>query len=143
MQIVDQRLLRRTSAAGIPLDGPLVDHDGKSEPRMGLGLRHDLQRRLIQRIPGSIPIEDHTIDSTAHHVINLIGNFGGVGRVISDVHMVRLSEPQDHVGVNLRRIARIKQVVNVDLADISCAEVAIRKAGERIRGAGVIGGLGG
>ena len=142
LQIIGKSLLRRTSAAGIPFDGSLVDHDGKSESGMGLGRCHNLQRRLIQGIARSIPIEDYAIDSAAHHVVNLICDFGGIGRVVTNVHVVRLPEPQFHVGEDLCRRAGIKQSVDVNLAHISRAEVAVGQRRKCIRGACVVGSLG-
>ena len=47
LQVAFQRMLRRTTRAGIPLDRSLIDHDRKSKARMGLRLCHHQLRRLV------------------------------------------------------------------------------------------------
>lgn len=93
LKIVHQCLLWRTSLARIPLNRSLVDHDRKGEPGMRFRLRHDLKSGLIQRISRTIPVENYAVNSTAHHVIDLALHLVGVGGVVANVHMVRLSEP--------------------------------------------------
>lgn len=126
LQVIHQCLLRRATAAGIPLDRSLVDHDREGETGMGFGLCHDLQSGLIQSIARSIPVEDHAIDAPVDHVVNLALNFGGIGGVVADVHVVRLAEPEDHVGINFRSRTGVKQRVDINLAHIPGAEIAIR-----------------
>ena len=92
---------------------------------MSFGLRHDLERGLIDGIAGAIPIENHTIDSAADHVIDLIFHLSRIGRVVPDIHMARLPEPQNHVGVDLGRRAGIEQRMHIDFADVAGAQVAV------------------
>lgn len=125
LQIVHQSLLRRAARAGIPFDGPLIDHDRESEARMSFSLCHDLERGLIDGITRTVPIEDHAIDSAADHVINLVFHLCRTGRVVADIHMVRLAEPENHVGVDLSCRTRIQQGMHIDLADVSGTQVAI------------------
>jgi hypothetical protein len=74
LQIAHQRLLRRTTRAGIPLNRPLINHDRESKARMALCLRHHQLRCLVDGIPRPIPIDDYSIDAAADHVINLTLN---------------------------------------------------------------------
>ena len=61
-----------------------------------------------------------------------------VGGAVADTHVVRLSEPDHHVSVDLACGSRIQQVVNIDLAYISGATVAVGLAPEAAAGAGVV-----
>jgi len=88
LKLTDQRLLRRAASARVPLDRTLVDHDRKSKARMLFRLRHHQLRGLIRRTVRTIPIDDHAIDASADHVINLPGDLPRVGRAITDIHMV-------------------------------------------------------
>jgi hypothetical protein len=87
LQIAYQRLLRRTTRAGIPLDRSLIDHDRKSKTRMALRLRHHHLRRLVHRIPRPIPINDYSIDAAADHIINLALHLRRVRRAVANIHV--------------------------------------------------------
>lgn len=143
LQVAHQRLLRRAAGAGIPLDCPLIDHDRESEAGMSFGLRHDLERGLIDGITRTVPIENHAIDSAADHVIDLILDLRRTGRVVADIHMARLPEPENHVGIDFGCRTRIEQRVHIDLADVSGSQVAIRQSAEAVGRTGVVGSLGG
>ena len=110
---------------------------------MIFGLRHYQLRALVDRIVGAVPINDHAINAAADHVINLALDLCGIGRAVANIHVVRPSEPQQQMGINFRRRTRIQQRVNVDLAHIARAPVAIRLAREIVRCTGVIGSLSG
>jgi hypothetical protein len=123
------------------LNGTLVDHDGKRESGMGFGCGHDQLRSLIDGVAGTVPINDHAIDAAAHHVIHLRLSLSGVGGTVADIHVVGLAEPHDHVGINFRCCAGIEQRVNVDLAYVSRALIAVRLSRKSVGGAGVVRGL--
>jgi hypothetical protein len=110
---------------------------------MRLGLRHNLECRLIHGIAWPIPVENHSVDTAADHVVDLGRNFCRIGGVVSDVHVVRLAEPENHVRINLRGRARVEQRVNIHLAHISGAEIAVRQGRKTVRRACVVGGLSG
>ncbi len=119
----------------------MVDHDRKCKAGMLLGLLHDQLCGLIHGITWPVPIDDHAVDTAAHHVVNLASDLIRVGRAVADVHMVRLPEPHHQMGVDLGARAGIKQRMDVDLADVSRAAVSIRLCLKRIRCARIIGGL--
>jgi len=102
LQLLDQRLLRRAPGAGIPLDGALVDHDGKCKAWMIFSLGHYELSSLIDRITGTIPINDHAGYAAADHVRHLALDLRRIGRTVADIHVVILSEPEHQVGVYLR-----------------------------------------
>ena len=142
LQIADQGLLRRASRTGIPLDRTLIDHDRECKSGMALRLRHHQLCRLIDGIVLSVPIDNHSIDSAAHHVVNLTFHLRRVRGAVTYVHVVRSSEPQEQMGINFRRRSRIKQGVNVNLAYVSRAPVVIRLSRKAICRTGVVGSLG-
>ena len=142
LQIADQGLLRRTSRTGVPLDRSLIDHDRECESGMALRLRHHQLCRLIDGIVLSVPIDDHSIDSTAHHVVNLTLHLRRIRGAVAYIHVVRSPEPQQQMGINLRRRPRVKQSVNVNLAYVSRASIVIRLSRKAICRASVVGSLG-
>ena len=75
---------------------------------MIFGLRHYQLSGLVDCIIGSVPVDNHAIDTTAHHVVNLAFDLRSIGRTVPDVHMVRASEPEHKMSVNFRRGAGIK-----------------------------------
>ena len=113
----------------------------KVKPGWLLSLRHHQLRGLIHRVVRPVPVDDDAIDAAADHVRNLALDLRRVGGAVADIHVVRLAEPQQQVSVDLRRRAGIKQRVNVDLADIPRAAIAIRLGRETVGRAGVVGGL--
>jgi hypothetical protein len=108
LQLTDQRLLRRATGARVPLDGPGIDHDGKGEAGMGFRFRHDQLCGLINGIVGAIPVNDYAVDAAANHVLDLEVDLRRVGRTVSHIHVVRLSEPKQQMRINLRRRSRIE-----------------------------------
>lgn len=104
-------------------------------------LGHDELCRLVDSVVGTVPIDDYAIDAAADHVINLALYLGRIGGTIADIHVVGLSEPEEQVSVNLGRGSPVKQRMNIHLADVSGASVAIGLTGESIGGACVIRGL--
>ena len=141
LKLTDQRLLRGASLAGIYFDRALVDHDRKSEAGMFFRLRHHQLGCLIRRSARTVPVDDHAVDAAADHVVDLAFHLAGVGRAVTDVHVVRASEPDHQVSVDLGRVAGIKQRMNVRLADIPGATVAIGLRDKTVGRAGVIGSL--
>jgi hypothetical protein len=141
LQIADQRLLRRTSRAGIPLDRSLIDHDGERKSGMSLGLRHHQLRRLINRVVLSEPIDNHAIDPAADHVIDLTLHLRRVRGTVADVHVIRSAEPQHQMGIDFRARSRIQQRMHVHLADVSRAAITIGLSGEIVGCARIISGL--
>lgn len=87
LQLIDQYLLRRAAWAGIPCDGPLIDHNGKSETRMILGFSHDKLGCLIGGTVRTVPINDYAIDTAADHVCDLAFDLCGIRRAVADIHM--------------------------------------------------------
>jgi hypothetical protein len=98
--------------------------------------RHHQLRGLVFGIIGAVPVDDHAIDAAADHVIDLIRHLCRVGGAIADVHVVRLPKPDHQVSIDLGGRSRIKQGVNIDLADVPGAAVPVslwRKATGRAR----------
>lgn len=110
---------------------------------MIFSLGHHQLGALVDRIVRPVPVNDHAIDATADHIINLPLDLRGIGGAVADIHVVRPSEPQQQMGINFRRRARIQQRVNVNLAHIARASVGVRLSRKTIRCTGVIGGLSG
>ena len=88
---------------------------------MTFGFRHDQFGGLIDAVVLAIPIDDDAIDPAADHVGNLIMDLIGICRAVPDVHVVRSTEPQQEMSVNLGGRSRIEQGVDVDLAHIASA----------------------
>jgi hypothetical protein len=101
-------------------------------------LRHDELRGLIDGVVGSVPVDDDSIDSPADHVINLGVNLRRIGGAVADIHVIRLSEPQKQVGVDLGCSSGVEQGMNVDLADISRTQIAVGLRRKTIRCAGIV-----
>ncbi len=141
LQVGHKRLLRRTPGARIPLDRSLIDHDRECEPRMAFCRRHYQLCGLIDGISRPVPVDNHAVNSAAHHIVNLALHLRRIGLAIADVHVVRLPEPQNHVRINFSRRARIKQGVNINLADISRASIVIGLRRKAVCRAGVVGSL--
>src|ERR1700722_4684810 len=96
-----QRLLRSTPRAGIPQDRPVIDHDRESKAGMSLGLRHKQFRSLIDGVVGTVPGNDHTVDSAADHVLHLALNLCRIRGTVPDIDMARMSPPHPEGSVNL------------------------------------------
>jgi hypothetical protein len=126
LHLTNQGLLRRATGARIPLDSALIDHQGECKARVSLSFGHDRLRSLINRVVGTVPVNDYAIDSPADHVVDLALDLPGVGGVVANIHMLGASEPQKHMGINLGCGAGIKQRVDIDLTYISRAAIAIR-----------------
>lgn len=60
---------------------------------MLLRLRHHELCCLINAVVGAVPVDNHSIDSTADHVGNLTVNLHRVCRTVTDIHVIRWSEP--------------------------------------------------
>ena len=103
LHLCDQSLLRRAPRTRIPMDRTLIHHDREREAWMCLGFRHHELGRLVDTVVGSVPVNDYAVDSPADHVCNLPVNLRRVRRTVSDVHMVRSTEPEHEVRVYLRR----------------------------------------
>ena len=138
LQLADQRLLRRTPRARIPLDRALVDHDCEGEAGMRLRFRHDELGGLVDAVVRAVPVDHDAVDSPADHVRDLTMNLGRVRGTIADAHVVRSAKPQQQVSVNLGCRAGIQQRVHINLAHIARARIAIRLTDKAIDGAGVI-----
>ncbi len=109
---------------------------------MSFSRRHHELRSLIDGISGTVPIDYDAVDAPADHVVYLIIDLSCVVGIVADVHMVRAAEPKHKVRVDLGSRAGIEQRMNVNLADVSRAVVAIGLGKKAIRGAGIVGGLG-
>ncbi len=143
LQFTDQCLLRRTSGTGGLSNGTLVDHDRKRESGMGLGFCHDEFRRLVLVIIWTIPIDDDAIDTATDHVGDLAVDLCCIGGTVADIHVVRPAEPNHEMSVDLGACARIEQRVNVDLAHVGGAGIAIGLADKAVGCASIVRRLGG
>lgn len=141
MQLIDQRLLGRAAGTGIPLDRALIDHDREREAGMALGLRHYKLCRLIDAVVRTVPVENDAVDAPADHVRDLLVHLSGIGGTVTNIRVVRPTEPQHEVSIDLAGRARIKQGMYVDLAYIPGTRIAISLIGETIRRTGVVRGL--
>lgn len=137
-----QCLLRRATRAGIPLDCALVDHDRESEAGMGFRFRHDEFCGLVDVVVWTIPIDDDAVDSTADHVRDLIVNLLRVCRTVADIHVVRPSEPQEQMSIDLRVRARIEQRMHIHFAYVAGSGIAVGLLGKNIGSAGIVRRLG-
>lgn len=108
---------------------------------MALRCRHNQLRGLVDGIARPIPVDNHAIDAAAHHVINLTLDLRRVRLTVTNVHVVRLTEPKNHVSINLGRGPGIKQGMNVNLTYVPRAPIVIRLRRKAIRRTGVIGRL--
>lgn len=125
LQLTDECLLRRAAGARIPLERALVNHDCERETGMLFSLCHHQLGGLIDGIAGPVPVDDDAVNSAADHVLDLIVNLRGIVGVVADVHVVGFSKPQKQVCVDLGRGAGIEQRVNINLADIGCAQISV------------------
>ena len=119
LQLADQSLLRGTAGAGIPLNRPLIDHDGEGESWMRFCLCHHQFRALVDAVIRSIPVDDHAFNPPADHVADLAMDLCRVRRTVTHVHVVRSPKPQQQMGIHLGCRAGIEQAVNIDLAHIA------------------------
>ena len=60
---------------------------------MLFGFGHYQLGGLISAVVGPVPVDYDAIDAAADHVRDLAMNLRGIGRVVTDVHVVRASEP--------------------------------------------------
>jgi hypothetical protein len=134
-------LLRRATGAGIPLDGSLINHDGEGKAGVRFGLLHHQLRCLVDVVAGAIPIDNDAINAAADHIVDLTRDLIGVGGAVAHVHMVRLAEPEEQMGVYLGGCAGVEQGVDIKLAHIARSAVAIRLRLKCISRAGVVRGL--
>lgn len=141
LQLADESLLRSASLAGVPLDRTLVDHNGEGEAGMFFCFSHDQLCCLVNASVWAIPVDDHAVDTAPDHVRNLTVNLGCVRRAVADVHMVRLTEPQHEMSIDLCIRTGIKQRMHVDLTHIAGACIAIALTGKAVGGTGVVSRL--
>lgn len=138
LQLVDQRLLRRAAGARVPLDRSLVDHNGEGEAGMSFGFCHYQFRGLVDAIVRTIPIDDDAVDSAADHIGDLFVNLTGVRGTVTDIHVIRSSEPQQKVGINFRGRARIKQRMHVYFADVASPGITVSLIDKAICRTGIV-----
>ena len=93
LQLADQGLLRRTTGTGIPFDRTLVDHDCECKARMSFGFSHHKFRGLVDAIVRPVPVDNHSVNSAADHVCDLPVDLFCVCGTVTDIHVVRTSEP--------------------------------------------------
>ena len=125
LQLACESLLRRTTRTGIPLDRTLIDHDRECEAWMSFGFRHHQLCRLVDAVVRAVPVDDHAINPTADHVRDLPMDLLCIGRVVAHTHMVRTAEPQQQMGIDLGRRARIQQTVNVNFTDARGSPITV------------------
>ena len=101
-------------------------------------LVHHRLRGLIDSVVRTVPVNHYSIDPAADHVRNLPLDLGRVTGTVSHIHVARSSEPQHQVRKDLGRRPRIEQRVHIELADIVCAQVAVRLVHKTVCGAGVV-----
>ena len=93
---------------------------------MAFRLGHHQLRRLVDRVVGPVPVDNRSIDAAADHVVNLTFDLRRIRLAVIDIHVPRIPEPKNHVRINLRRSAGIKQGVHVHLTYISRATIVVR-----------------
>ena len=108
---------------------------------MALGLRHHELCCLIDAVVRTVPVENDAVDATADHVRDLLVHLYSVSGTVTNVHVVRSSEPQHEVSVHFAGRARIKQRMHIHLAHISGARIAVGLSGETICRTRVVRGL--
>lgn len=108
---------------------------------MLLSFVHHQLGRLIDAIVRTVPVDHDTIDSPADHVSDLPMNLARIGRTVADIHMVRTTEPQKQMRVDLAARARVEQRMHIDLAHIAGAGIPVGLITESIRCTGVVGRL--
>ena len=138
LELLNQSLLRRTSAARTRLDCTLINNDRDAETGMALGLFYDKLRGLVTGGVGAVPVNHDAVNAAAGHILNLAFDLVAVGRTVSDVHVLGVAEPQHQMGVDLGSRAGIQQRMDIQLADVARAEVAVRLRREIACGAGVV-----
>jgi hypothetical protein len=141
LQLLDQCLLRRASRTRIPLDRTLVHHDGESKARMIFRLSHNQSSGLIDSVIRTVPINDHSVDPSADHVLDLAFDLCGVGRTIPNIHVIGLSEPKKQVRVHFRRRARIEKSVDINVTYIPRPNISVWLRDERVGRARVVRSL--
>jgi hypothetical protein len=60
---------------------------------MALRRRHYVLRSLVDGITRSVPVDNHAIDAAADHVVNLTLDLRWVRLAVTNIHVVRLTEP--------------------------------------------------
>lgn len=93
LKFVNQCLLRGAGLAGVPLNSALIDHDGEGESGMVLRSCHDKLGRSINSIPRPIPVDNHSVNSAAYHIVDLALDLGRIGLAVTDVHVIGLAKP--------------------------------------------------
>jgi hypothetical protein len=106
-----------------------------------LSLGFHQQCAFVDRIVGTVPVDDDSINATADHVFNLPLHLHRIGRTVTDVHVASSAEPGQQVSVHFRRSSGIQQRVHVHLADIPRPAVTINLIGKGIGSAGIVGCL--
>ena len=132
LQLVVESLLWRATRTGIPLQRSLVDHDRKRESGMSFRLGHHQFRGLINAVVRAVPVDNHSVNSAADHVRDLAMDLLSIGGAVTYVHVVRSSEPQQQMGVDLGRRAGIEQAVNVDFAYVAGSGIPIALSGKAV-----------
>ena len=93
LQLANKGLLRRTTGTGIPFDRTLVDHDCECKARMSFSLGHHQLRSLVDAIVRAIPVDNHSVNSAADHVCDLPVDLVCIRGTVTDIHVVRTTEP--------------------------------------------------
>ena len=143
LHLFDERLLRRTALTRTQLDGAFIHHDGKSEAGMLFDFCHYRQRSLIgERVPKSIPVDDHALNTAADHVGNLTVNLRRILGVVTDTHMAWIAKPGHQMRVHLGTRSGIQERMDVHLAGIASSHVSVALRNKSIGRAGIVGSLG-
>lgn len=110
LHLFDERLLRSTALTRTQHYGAFVHHDGKSEARMLFDFRHYRQSSLIaERVPKSVPVDNHALNTAADHVRNLTVNLRRILRVVTNAHMAWITKPGHQMRVHLGARSRIQE----------------------------------
>jgi hypothetical protein len=141
LQLAHQGFLRSASSTGIPLDRALINHDREGEAGMSLRFRHDEFCCVIFAVIRPVPVNDDAVNSATDHVGDLLVNLTSIRGVVADTHVVRSSEPDHQVRIDLAGRARIEQRVHIHFAHIASAGIAIRLLDKTGCRAGIVRGL--
>jgi len=105
--------------------------------------RHYRQRSLIaERVPKSVPVDDHTVNTAADHVRNLTVDLRGILGVVTDTHMARIAKPGHQMRIHLGACASIQKRMDVHFADIPGPHISIALRAKSIGCTGIVGSFG-
>ena len=101
---------------------PLIRKLGGRRNKVLFNVMKLLNQRLLWRTSRTCAQFDR-IDSSADHVRDLPANLRRILRVVTDVHVARITEPRHEVSINFGAVACIQQRVQIHFADVSGSQI--------------------